>query len=65
MKCSKCGLEFSQSVFPIHYKNCNGVKKEENKKEMTKKEIIEELKVKGIEFDYRAKKDDLIDLLEG
>ena len=41
-----------------------GLKLEEPKKEPTKAEIIEQLKAKGVEFDEKAKKDELMALLE-
>lgn len=41
-----------------------GLKLEEPSKELTKAEMIEALKAKGIEFDEKSKKDELAALLD-
>ena len=73
--CDKCGWETnSNRIFKIHVKTCTAkpvkVEKEPSKPEhlnyddMTKNELVVELVRRGIEFNKRQNKDELIDLLK-
>jgi hypothetical protein len=56
---------FIYESYKAEEKKSEEIKADEDKyKDMTKKEIVEMLKKKGIEADERSRKDDLIKLLE-
>ena len=73
--CDKCGWKTnSDRIFKIHVKTCTAepvkVEKEPSEPEhlnyddMTKNELVVELVRRGIEFNKRQNKDELIDLLK-
>lgn len=70
MKCPKCGAEFSPKVLRIHSKQC---KDETEPKQKVKKDpeidiqkglIMAELDERGIKYDKRKSKENLLIILE-
>ena len=66
MKCEKCGLNFSNSVYNIHVKRC-GVKEVKEKEfiNYTVSELKEMCKQKGLKGYSKLNESELIALLEG
>lgn len=67
MRCKICGKDFSDTVFPFHFKHCKNINKENKEtdlKGLTVKELKELCKEKGKTGYSRLKEQELIELLE-